>query len=91
MDFAANGTNNPHRHDDEEEIYLIIRGQGDIVAGETADGKELRHSSKEGDAYFFSPKTFIGFYSGNKEGEEHARILAVRFKYPAKNQDTQVK
>lgn len=80
MDFAAGGTNIPHKHDKEEEIYLITRGQGDIVAGESADGNKLRHPSKTGDAYFFSPNTFIGFYSGNKEGEEHARILAVRFK-----------
>lgn len=85
MDFAANGTNIPHRHDTEEEIYLILRGEGDIVAGETADGKELHHPSKEGDAYFFSPNTFIGFYSMNKEGEEHARILAVRVKYIQEN------
>ncbi len=84
MDFAAEGTNIPHRHDDEEEIYYILRGSGEIVAGETPEGKELRHSSAEGDVWFFSPKTLIGFYSGNREGEEHARILAIRFKYPAK-------
>jgi mannose-6-phosphate isomerase-like protein (cupin superfamily) len=84
MDFAAGGTNIPHRHDDEEEIYFILRGKGDIVAGETADGKEFRHPSTAGDAYFFSPKTLIGFYSGNGECEEHARILAVRFKYPSR-------
>jgi len=80
MDFAVNGTNIPHRHDKEEEIYFILRGHGEIVAGETTDGKELRHPSATGDAYFFSPKTLIGFYSGNIEGEDHARILAVRFK-----------
>lgn len=84
MDFAASGTNIPHRHDNEEEIYFILRGKGDIVAGETSDGKELRHPSAEGDVYFFSPKTLIGFYSGNTGEEEHARILAVRFKYPAR-------
>jgi len=84
MDFAAGGTNIPHRHDDEEEIYFILRGKGDIVAGETPDGKELRHPSMEGDAYFFSPETLIGFYSGNRDDEEHARILAVRFKYPSR-------
>lgn len=83
MDFNLAGTNIPHRHDKEEEIYFILRGHGEIVAGETADGKEFRHPSETGDAYFFSPKTLIGFYSGNIEGEEHARILAVRFKYPA--------
>ena len=84
MDFAARGTNIPHRHDDEEEIYFILTGKGDIVAGETPDGKEFRHPSIEGDAYFFSPKTLIGFYSGSDEYEGHARILAVRFKYPSK-------
>lgn len=84
MDFAAGGTNIPHRHDNEEEIYYILRGKGDIVAGETHEGKELRHPSKEGDVFFFAPKTLIGFYSGNTECEEHARILAVRFKYPGK-------
>jgi mannose-6-phosphate isomerase-like protein (cupin superfamily) len=82
MDFAAGGTNIPHRHEDEEEIYYLIRGKGDIVAGETAEKKEYRHPSEAGDAYFFSPGTLIGFYSGNTECEEHARILAVRFKYP---------
>jgi mannose-6-phosphate isomerase-like protein (cupin superfamily) len=82
MDFAAGGTNIPHRHDNEEEIYFILKGKGDIVAGETGDGKEMRHPSTEGDVYFFSPKTLIGFYSGNTESEEHARVLAVRYKYP---------
>jgi mannose-6-phosphate isomerase-like protein (cupin superfamily) len=91
MDFAAGGTNIPHKHNSEEEIYFIMRGQGDIVAGESADGTKLRYPSKEGDAYFFSPNTFIGFYSGNKEGEEHARILAVRFKCPAQPQGATVK
>jgi len=86
MDFAAGGTNNPHRHDSEEEIYLILRGSGDIVAGEKPGGGELRHPSREGDVYFFPPKTLIGFYSGNTPEEEHARILAVRFRYPLQNQ-----
>lgn len=84
MDFAPGGTNIPHRHEDEEEIYFVLRGQGDMVAGETSDKKELRHPAKKGDAYFFSPDTLIGFYSGNAEGEEHSRILAVRFTYPLK-------
>jgi len=84
MDFAAGGTNNPHNHAKEEEIYLVLRGTGDIVAGRKDDGTELRHPASEGDVYFYSPKTLIGFYSGNKENEEHPRILAVRFKYPSK-------
>jgi mannose-6-phosphate isomerase-like protein (cupin superfamily) len=82
MDFAPGGTNIPHRHEREEEIYYVLRGTGEIVAGETSDGKENRILSDAGDVFFFSPSTLIGFYSGNKDGEEHARILAVRFKYP---------
>jgi mannose-6-phosphate isomerase-like protein (cupin superfamily) len=82
MDFASGGTNNPHRHTDEEEVYLVLRGNGDIVAGEKEDKSEFRHPSAAGDIYFYSPKTLIGFYSGNKPEEDHARILAVRFRFP---------
>ncbi len=81
MDFATWGTNIPHRHEKEEEIYFVLRGSGEMVAGETPDGKEARFPAKEGDAFFFSPNTLIGFYSGTREGEEHARILAVRSKF----------
>jgi mannose-6-phosphate isomerase-like protein (cupin superfamily) len=78
MDFMVGGTNNPHRHKTEEEVYFVLRGEGDMVAGETSDGKELRYPSKVGDAYFFPLNTLVGFYSKNKEGEEHAQVLAVR-------------
>lgn len=81
MDFNADGTNIPHKHDNEEEIYLLIQGKGDIVAGESADGNKFRIPSKQGDAYFYSPGTIVGFYSGNKEGEQHSKILAVRYKF----------
>ncbi|MCJ7446962.1 MAG: cupin domain-containing protein [Bacteroidales bacterium] len=81
MDFAAGGTNIPHRHAKEEEIYFILTGSGDMVAGDTLDGKEMRYPAKAGDAFYFAPNTLIGFYSATKEGEEHARILAVRSKY----------
>jgi mannose-6-phosphate isomerase-like protein (cupin superfamily) len=83
MDFAAGGTNIPHRHAKEEEIYYILHGHGDIVAGTDAAKKEVRHPSKEGDAYYFLHGTLIGFYSGGKEGEDHAQILAVRWPLPA--------
>jgi hypothetical protein len=42
----------------------------------------MRFPVKEGDAFYFSPNTLIGFYSGTKEGEEHVRILAVRSRVP---------
>ena len=82
MDFDAGGTNIPHQHKDAEEIYLVLRGTGEMVAGKTPEGKEMRHPVKPGDAFFFPPNTLIGFYSGTREGEEHARILAVRSTYP---------
>jgi len=81
MDFAAGGTNIPHRHAREEEIYFVLSGAGEMVAGESADGNEVRYPAKEGDAFFFAPNTLIGFYSGTKEGEKHASILAVRSKF----------
>lgn len=78
MDFSVGGTNNPHRHKTEEEIYFVLRGHGEMIAGETADGKEMRHQAQAGDAFFYSLNTLVGFYSGNAEGEEHAQILAIR-------------
>jgi uncharacterized cupin superfamily protein len=82
MDFAPGGTNIPHRHEREEEIYYVLSGHGNMVAGESAEGEEIRHPAEAGDAFFFGRSTLVGFYSGNKEGEEHARILAIRSKYP---------
>jgi mannose-6-phosphate isomerase-like protein (cupin superfamily) len=83
MDFAAGGTNIPHRHKKEEEIYYVLRGHGDMVAGSSAAKKEIRYPSQQGDAFYFSSGTLIGFYSGMEEGEQHAQILAVRWPVPA--------
>ena len=83
MDFAAGGTNIPHRHNKEEEIYYVLRGYGDMVAGSDAEKKEMRHPSRQGDAFYFPSGTLIGFYSGCKEAEEHAQILAVRWPVPS--------
>ena len=82
MDFAPGGTNIPHHHDREEEVYYVLRGRGDIVAGGGMDGNEGRHPVTEGDAYFYRLNATVGFYSGMKEGEQHALILAVRSRYP---------
>jgi mannose-6-phosphate isomerase-like protein (cupin superfamily) len=82
MDFAAGGTNIPHRHKKEEEIYYVLRGHGDIVAGSGAAKKEIRYPSQQGDAFYFASGTLIGFYSGMEEGEKHAQILAVRWPVP---------
>jgi mannose-6-phosphate isomerase-like protein (cupin superfamily) len=82
MDFAPGGTNIPHRHAREEEIYYVLRGHGDMVAGADAAKKEIRHPAQAGDAFYFPRNTLIGFYSGGKEGEDHAQILAVRWPSP---------
>ena len=82
MDFAPGGTNIPHHHEMEEEIYYILRGKGDMVAGGGADGNEGRFAARQGDAYFIRLNTTVGFYSGSKEGEPHDLVLAVRSRFP---------
>jgi len=81
MDFAPGGTNFPHHHEVAEEIYLVIDGQGDMVAGGGMDGIEGRHSAKPGDAYYFRPNCTVGFYNQEKPGSK-AHLLAVRSKIP---------
>jgi mannose-6-phosphate isomerase-like protein (cupin superfamily) len=77
MDFAPGGTNFPHHHEAAEEIYLVVDGEGDMVAGGGTDGVEGRHPAKPGDAYYFRPNCTVGFYNQNKPGAK-AHILAVR-------------
>lgn len=84
MDFAPGGTNIPHNHRSEEEIYLLLRGSGDMVAGRDAEGKEIRHAATEGDAFFFKPGTQVGYYSKAREDQPHDLILAVRSNLPRK-------
>jgi mannose-6-phosphate isomerase-like protein (cupin superfamily) len=78
MDFSAGGTNIPHNHPSEEEIYFLLRGSGDMVAGLDAEGKEVRHPVKQGAAFFIKPGTQVGYYSGAREGQPPDLILAVR-------------
>jgi mannose-6-phosphate isomerase-like protein (cupin superfamily) len=82
MEFAPGGTNVPHNHDRMEEIYYVLSGHGEMVAGGGIDGTEGRYPAKAGDAYFFRLNTTVGFYSGTKDGEEPAKILAVQSAYP---------
>ena len=81
MDFAPGGTNFPHHHEIAEEIYLVIDGEGEMVAGSGIDGVEGRYPAKAGDAYYFRPNCTVGFYNQNKPGAK-AHILAVRSKIP---------
>ena len=84
MDFAPGGTNLPHRHEIAEEIYLVLDGQGLIVAGGGMNGIEGLHPAKAGDAYFFRPNCTVGFYN-DERGKAH--ILAVRSWVPLPKRD----
>jgi mannose-6-phosphate isomerase-like protein (cupin superfamily) len=81
MDFAPGGTNFPHHHEVAEEIYLVLDGEGEMVAGGGIDGVEGRHPAKAGDAYYFRQNCTVGFYNQDKPGAK-AHILAVRSKVP---------
>ena len=79
MDFALTGTNFPHHHDREEELYVILDGTGDMVAGPGTNGVEGRFPAQAGDAYFLRLNTTVGFYNTS---QAKARILAARWLYP---------
>ena len=82
MEIAPGGTNSPHHHEREEEIYLLLEGEGEMVAGGGMDGVEGKHPAKAGDAYFFRLNCTVGFYNSNAPGAKTARILAVRSLFP---------
>lgn len=82
MDFAPGGTNIPHHHETEEEIYYVLQGRGDMVAGGGADGNEGRYPTHQGEAWFIRLNATVGFYSGAKAGEPHDQVLAVRSRFP---------
>ncbi len=86
MDFAPGGTNWPHHHQSAEEIYLVMDGQGDIVAGSGENGVEGRYPAKAGDAYYFRPNCTVGFYNQDKP-DAKAYILAVRTRVPLHEDD----
>jgi mannose-6-phosphate isomerase-like protein (cupin superfamily) len=81
MDFAPGGTNWPHHHEAAEEVYLVVEGQGEMVAGSGMDGVEGRYPAKIGDAYYFRPNCTVGFYNQDKPRAK-AYILAVRARIP---------
>jgi mannose-6-phosphate isomerase-like protein (cupin superfamily) len=81
MNFAPGGTNFPHHHETAEEIYLVVGGDGKMVAGSGMDGVEGRYPARAGDAYYFRPNCTVGFYNQKKLGAK-AYILAVRSRIP---------
>jgi mannose-6-phosphate isomerase-like protein (cupin superfamily) len=83
MEIAPSGTNFPHHHQREEEIYLVLSGHGVMVAGGGMDGIAGSHPAKAGDAYFFRLNCTVGYYSAQ---DTASRILAVRSWYPGMEQ-----
>ena len=81
MEFAPGGTNFPHHHETEEEIYLILNGSGEMVAGGGLSGIEGRYPARAGDAYFFRLNCTVGFYNGEDSGKK-SRILGLRSLFP---------
>ncbi len=79
MEIDPGGTNFPHHHEREEEIYLVLSGHGTMVAGGGMDGIAGRHPAKAGDAYFFRLNATVGYYSA--PGVK-SRLLCVRSWYP---------
>ena len=86
MEIDPGGTNNPHHHDREEELYQLLSGQGDQVAGGGVDGVEGRYPVKPGDAYFVRANATIGFYSAPGV---NSRIFCVRWWNPNLKQRTE--
>ncbi len=82
MEFAPGGTNFPHHHEMEEEIYYVLDGEGEMVAGGGVDGIEGRHAARAGDAYFFRLNCTVGFYNSERASAPKAHVLAVRSRFP---------
>ena len=76
------GTNHPHHHPTEEEVYLLLEGSGEMVAGGGVDGVEGRRPATPGDAFFYRLNATVGFYADPSPNAGKARILAVRSRYP---------
>ncbi|MEZ5364117.1 MAG: cupin domain-containing protein [Bryobacterales bacterium] len=82
MEFAPGGTNFPHHHANAEEVYLLLEGSGEMVAGGGMDGVEGKRPARAGDAYFYRLNATVGFYNDTTPSKPKARILAVRSFYP---------
>lgn len=75
MEIDPGGTNFPHHHPREEEIYLVLDGHGDQVAGSGMDGVAARFPAGAGDAYYYRPNATVGYYSAPNV---KSRILCIR-------------
>ena len=86
MDFAPAGTNFPHHHEIAEEVYLVLDGEGQMVAGSGMDGVQALFPAKAGNGYYFRPNCTVGFYNRNAS-DAKAHILALRVYVPMLKSD----
>ncbi len=75
MEIDPGGTNFPHHHPREEEIYLILDGHGEQIAGSGTDGIAGRFPAGPGDAYYYRANATVGYYSA---ADVKSRILCIR-------------
>lgn len=84
MESVPGGVNFPYHHDNEEEIYLLLSGSGEMVAGGRVYGTENRVAARPGDAFFFRLDCAVGFYGASTSGNR-AVILTVRSLHPRRD------
>jgi mannose-6-phosphate isomerase-like protein (cupin superfamily) len=75
MEIDPGGTNFPHHHPREEEIYLVLDGHGEQVAGSGMDGIAGRYPASVGDAHYYRANATVGYYSAPNV---KSRILCIR-------------
>lgn len=75
MEIDPGGTNFPHHHPREEEIYLVLDGHGEQVAGSGTDGIAGRFPAGPGDGYYYRANATVGYYSA---ANVKSRILCIR-------------
>jgi len=80
MEFDPGIDNYPHHHDQEEEIYFILKGHGEMATGAGPTGEEGRYPVKAGDVYFYRANATVGFYRSHDA--ENPMILTIRSRYP---------
>lgn len=80
MEIDPGGTNFPHHHPREEEIYLVLDGHGEQIAGSGMDGVAGRYPAGPGDAYYYRANATVGYYSAPNV---NSRILCIRSWQPA--------
>ncbi|HEY2007617.1 MAG TPA: cupin domain-containing protein [Rhizomicrobium sp.] len=88
MEIDPGGTNFPHHHPREEEIYLVLDGHGDQVAGSGTDGIAGRFPAGPGDAYYYRANATVGYYSAPNV---KSRILCIRSWQPGLQPQTRQK